>query len=56
MRSFTWFNALGLMAPAAGLPFLLIEWGGALSFMSYVGHIIYGFTAAYVFEVLRERS
>jgi hypothetical protein len=53
--SFTWFNALGIMAPAAGLPFLLMEWGGALSFMSYVGHIIYGFTAAYVFEMLRER-
>ena len=41
--SFTWFNALGVMAPLAGLPFLLMEWGGALSFMSYVGHIIYGF-------------
>jgi hypothetical protein len=54
--SFTWFNALGIMAPAAGLPFLLIEWGGALSFMSYVGHIIYGFAAAYVFEMLRLRS
>jgi len=48
--SFTWFNALGIMAPLAGLPFLLMEWGGALSFMSYIGHIIYGFTAAYVFE------
>ena len=23
-----------------------------LSFMSYVGHIIYGFVAAYVFEVI----
>ena len=54
--SFTWFNALGIMAPLAGLPFLLMEWGGALSFMSYVGHIIYGFTAAYVFEIWRRRS
>ena len=54
--SFTWFNALGIMAPLAGLPFLLMEWGGALSFMSYVGHIIYGFSAAYVFEMLRQRS
>ena len=54
--SFTWFNALGIMAPLAGLPFLLMEWGGALSFMSYVGHIIYGFTAAYVFEMWRRRS
>jgi hypothetical protein len=54
--SFTWFNALGIVAPAAGLPFLLMEWGGALSFMSDVGHIIYGFAAAYVFEMLRKRS
>jgi hypothetical protein len=48
--SFTWFNALGIMAPAAGLPFLLIDWGGGLSFMSYVGHVIYGFVAAIAFE------
>jgi hypothetical protein len=54
--SFTWFNALGIMAPLAGLPFLLMEWGGALSFMSYLGHIIYGFTAAYVFEIWQERE
>jgi len=54
--SFTWFNALGVMAPLAGLPFLLMEWGGGLSFMSYVGHIIYGFAAAYIFEMLSERS
>lgn len=50
--SFTWFNALGIMAPLAGLPFLLMEWGGGLSFMSYVGHVIYGFVAALVFERL----
>lgn len=54
--SFTWFNALGLMAPLAGLPFLLIEWGGGLSFMSYVGHVIYGFVAALVFERLERRA
>ena len=54
--SFTWFNALGIMAPLAGLPFLLMEWGGGLSFMSYVGHVIYGFTAAYVFETWQKRS
>jgi hypothetical protein len=54
--SFTWFNALGIIAPLAGLPFLLMEWGGGLSFMSYVGHIIYGFTAAYVFETWQKRS
>jgi hypothetical protein len=54
--SFTWFNALGLMAPLAGLPFLLIAWGGGLSFMSYVGHVIYGFVAALVFERLERRA
>ncbi|HTR13702.1 MAG TPA: hypothetical protein VMI72_10755 [Roseiarcus sp.] len=52
--SFTWFNALGVMAPLAGLPFLLMEWGGALCFMSYIGRIIYGFAAAYVFEIWRQ--
>ncbi len=50
--SFTWFNALGIFAPLAGLPFLLMEWGGGLSFMSYVGHVIFGFVAVYVFEKL----
>lgn len=49
--SFTWFNALGIMAPLAGLPFLLLEWGGGLSFMSYAGHIIFGFVASLVFEM-----
>jgi hypothetical protein len=54
--SFPWFNALGIMASLAGLPFLLMEWGGGLSFMSYVGHVIYGFSAAYVFETWQKRS
>ena len=54
--SYTWFNALGIMAPIAGLPFLLLEWGGGLSFMSYVGHIIFGFVAALVFETLEARA
>ena len=45
-----WFNALGIFAPLAGLPFLLLEWGGGLSFMSYVGHVLFGFILAYVFE------
>lgn len=54
--SFTWFNALGIFAPIAGLPFLLMEWGGGLSFMSWVGHILFGFLAAYVFERLESRS
>lgn len=48
--AFTWFNALGIFAPLAGLPFLLLEWGGGLSFMSYVGHVLFGFILAYVFE------
>ena len=52
LEIFTVFNALGIMAPLAGLPFLLMEWGGGLSFMSYVGHVIYGFVAALVFERL----
>jgi hypothetical protein len=50
--TFTWFNALGIFAPLAGLPFLLMEWGGGLSFMSYVGHALFGFIAAYVFETM----
>jgi hypothetical protein len=54
--SFTCFNALGIMAPLAGLPFLLMQWGGALSFMSHVGHILYGFIAALAFETWRERA
>lgn len=54
--TFTWFNALGIMAPIAGLPFLLMEWGGQLSFMSYVGHAIFGFVLAVVFEVLQARG
>ena len=53
--SFTWFNALGIFAPIAGLPFLLMEWGGGLSFMSWVGHILFGFLAALVFEMLEGR-
>lgn len=53
--SFTWFNALGIFAPIAGLPFLLMDWGGGLSFMSWVGHILFGFLAAYVFERLEAR-
>ena len=54
--SFTWFNALGIMAPLAGLPFLLMDWGGGLSFMSYVGHVIYGLVAAMTFELAEARA
>jgi hypothetical protein len=48
--TFTWFNALGLMAPIGGLSFYLLGEGGALSFMSFVGHVIYGAVAAWFFE------
>ncbi len=44
------------MAPLASLPLLLMEWGGGLSFMSYVGHVIYGYTGTYVFETWQKRS
>jgi hypothetical protein len=50
--SFTWFNALGIMAPLAGLPFLLLDGGLLLSFMSWVGHIIFGYLAVLIFERL----
>lgn len=50
--SFTWFNALGIMAPLAGQPFLLLSDYPALSFMSWAGHVIYGAIAVYVFERL----
>lgn len=50
--SFTWFNALGIMAPLAGQPFLLLSDYPALSFMSWAGHVIYGAIAVYVFEWL----
>jgi hypothetical protein len=48
--TFTWLNALGIMAPLGGLSFYLLGEGGQLSFMSFVGHVIYGAIAAYVFE------
>lgn len=53
--NFTWVNALGFMAPLAGLsPFLLGE-GGELSYMSFIGHVIFGGVAAQVFEMLETR-
>lgn len=48
--SFTWFNALGIMAPLAGLPFLLLDGGLLLSFMSWVGHILFGYLAVVIFK------
>jgi hypothetical protein len=53
--TFTWLNALGIMAPIGGLSFYLLGEGGALSFMSFAGHVIYGAVAAYVFEKREEK-
>jgi hypothetical protein len=48
--NFTWFNALGLMAPLGGLSFYALGDSVGLSFMSFVGHVIYGALAVLVFE------
>jgi hypothetical protein len=57
--NFTWLNALGIMAPIGGLSFYLLgevtAENGALSYMSFAGHVIYGAIAALIFE-LRERK
>jgi hypothetical protein len=53
--TFTWLNALGIMAPIGGLSFYLLGEGGDLSFMSFVGHVIYGAVAVLVFYRLEER-
>ncbi|SEG29576.1 hypothetical protein [Bosea lathyri] len=47
----TYFIALGFFAPLAGQAFLLLD-VPRLSFMSLVGHAIYGYVGAYVFERL----
>jgi hypothetical protein len=49
----TYFIALGFFAPLAGQPFLLNN-VPVLSFMSLVGHAIYGYLAAIVFERFEE--
>lgn len=54
--TFTWLNALGLMAPLGGLSFYLLGEGGELSFMSWAGHVIYGALAAWIFELREARS
>ncbi len=54
--TYTWLNALGIMAPIGGLSFYLIGEGGQLSFMSCVGHVIYGAVAAIIFEKLEARG
>ncbi len=38
----TWFLSLAVIAPLSGLPFMLLDWGGQLSFMSFLGHTLYG--------------
>lgn len=50
--NFTWVNALAIMAPIGGLSVFLLGEGGELSYMSFVGHVIYGAVAAYLFERL----
>lgn len=54
--TFTWLSALGIFAPLGGLSFYLLGEGGALSFMSFAGHVIYGAIAAYLFETLEARG
>ncbi len=51
----TYFIALGLFAPLAGQPFLLLN-VPVLSFMSLVGHAIYGYVAALVFETFERQA
>ncbi len=48
----TYFIALGLWAPLAGLPFLLIGDNLQLSLMSLIGHAIFGYVLAVVFQAL----
>jgi len=47
----TYFIALAFFAPLAGQHFLLND-VPRLSFMSLAGHAIYGYLAAYIFEIL----
>ncbi len=54
--NFTWFNALGLMAPLGGLSFYLLGEGGELSYMSFVGHVIYGAVAVWWYERGRQAA
>ena len=57
--NFTWLNALGIMAPLGGLSFYLLgevnAASGALSYMSFAGHVIYGAVAALFFELRENR-
>ncbi len=51
----TWFLALGILAPIAGQRFLLLDIP-ALTLMSLIGHVLYGYIAATVFEALEARQ
>ena len=44
------------LAPLAGLPFLLLDGGLLLSFMSWVGHVIFGYLAVLIFERLEAKA
>ncbi len=50
----TYFIALGFFAPLAGQRFLLLD-VPLLSLMSLIGHAIYGYVTAHVFERLAAR-
>ena len=54
--TFTWLNALGIMAPIGGLSYYILGDSAALSFMSFAGHVIYGAVAAWVFERREART
>ncbi|OYU48242.1 MAG: hypothetical protein CFE31_11320 [Rhizobiales bacterium PAR1] len=54
--TFTWLNALGIMAPIGGLSFYLLGEGGQLSFMSFAGHVIYGAIAVWIFEMREKKA
>ena len=54
--SFTWFNALGIMAPLAGMSFLVLEDSALFSAMSWGGHLVYGAIAALAFEWWSRRA
>ncbi|MDP3546170.1 MAG: hypothetical protein Q8S29_08320, partial [Phreatobacter sp.] len=54
--TFTTFIALGIFAPLAGLPFMLLAWGGQLTVMSTIGHALYGAMAAWVTEMMLDRD
>lgn len=48
----TYFLALGVFAPLAGLPFLLLGDGNVLSLMSLIGHALYGYLLGRMFEAV----